>query len=209
MRRDAIQEIVSQLFQQPHAKKQLMLFRVIKRLINSNVVEVRLVCENLLSNLVYHRSGGSTTAANFTQTDLNANPTSGATGTSLTNLITTTTKIENDLNSYTNNSTQMNSKNNQTTSLYMWCKVLECIRMLLPKYDYKSCRDIFKMLLEVVKRVPHSYASLPPQLANEIDDLKVKTNDNQSMKRSNSIITNKYKKEKRNFYFFFSILRLR
>ena len=54
------------------------------------------------------------------------------------------------------------------TPTYIWCKVLEFIRRLIPTLDYKSCRDIFKMLLELAKRIPHSNSSVPPPLENEI-----------------------------------------
>lgn len=54
------------------------------------------------------------------------------------------------------------------TPTYLWCKVLECVRRFIPLHDYKSCRDIFKMLLEVVKRIPHAHSSYPAQLETEV-----------------------------------------
>lgn len=66
-----------------------------------------------------------------------------------------------------NNLNHLKNISNKTTP-YIWCKVLEFIRKLIPGLDYKSCRDIFKMLLEVVKRIPHSNSDLPLPLENEI-----------------------------------------
>lgn len=54
------------------------------------------------------------------------------------------------------------------TNIFVWCKVLEAIRKYIPEHDYKSCRDIFKMLLEVIKRIPHSNSSFPPPLETEL-----------------------------------------
>lgn len=54
------------------------------------------------------------------------------------------------------------------TNTFIWGKILECIRNFIPRHDYKSCRDIFKMLLDVVKRIPHSNSSYPPHLETEL-----------------------------------------
>jgi hypothetical protein len=59
--------------------------------------------------------------------------------------------------------------------------VLKFIQKLIPSLDYKSCRDIFKMLLEAAKKMPHSNSSLPPPLEYEADasgTLKHKLADN-------------------------------
>lgn len=116
--------MVNQVFQQEHTKKQLLILRLINRLVNNRVIEVRFVCEFMLNNLVY--SSGSSQAI-------------------------------------------ANSKSLQNpTNTFIWCKVLESIRKFIPIHDYKSCRDIFKMLLEVIKRIPHSNSSFPPHLETEL-----------------------------------------
>lgn len=56
------------------------------------------------------------------------------------------------------------------TSTFIWCNVLKFIQKLIPSLDYKSCRDIFKMLLEAAKKMPHSNSSLPPPLEYEVGD---------------------------------------
>jgi hypothetical protein len=117
VRKEAIQELVNQVFQQQHPKKQLLLLRVISKLISQRYLDVKLVCEYMLSNLTY-----SGTATAGTQ---------------------------------------------KPTSTYTWCKILEYVRSFVPLNDYKSCRDIFRMLLEVIKRIPHSNSSYPPHLETE------------------------------------------
>ncbi|CAF0729586.1 unnamed protein product [Brachionus calyciflorus] len=117
-RKEAIQELVTQIFQQQHTKKQLLIIRLVTRLVNTKIIEVRFVCEFLLNNLVYSIP-----------------------------------------------STPLNKQ--LPTNPYIWCKVLECIKNFISLHDYKSCRDIFKMLLEVVKKIPHENSSLPPQLETE------------------------------------------
>lgn len=119
-RKEAIQELVNQIFQQLHTKKQLLIIRLITKLVNTKIIEVRFVCEYMLNNLVY--SNSNTTAL----------------------------------------------QKQTATNPYIWCKVLECIRNFIPLHDYKSCRDIFKMLLEVVKRIPHEKTNFPPQLETEL-----------------------------------------
>ena len=59
MRKDAIQELVYQLFQQQHPKKQLVLLRVITKLVNTRVIEVRFVCEFMLNNLFFTSQSGN------------------------------------------------------------------------------------------------------------------------------------------------------
>lgn len=55
-----------------------------------------------------------------------------------------------------------------SSSPYLWCKILECIQNFITQHDYKSCRDILRMLLEVVKKIPHDESSIPPQLESEV-----------------------------------------
>lgn len=54
-----------------------------------------------------------------------------------------------------------------SASPYIWCKILDCIRNFITQHDYKSCRDILRMLLELVKKIPHDESSVPPQLESE------------------------------------------
>lgn len=140
LRKDAILELVNQFFEQKHNKKQLVLLRVISKLAHSRTIEVRYVCEYMLNNLFYNNSI-SNSNVNNTGSGGNMNA----------------------------NSNMINSKYlaNKTTP-YIWRKVLEFIQRLIPSLDYKTCRDIFKMLLEVVKRIPHSNSNLPLPLENEI-----------------------------------------
>lgn len=121
-KKEAIQELANQLFQHEHTKKQLMLLRIINRLVAARLVEVRYVCEAMLNALVY------------------AGPTRPSSS----------------------------SSSSKPTNTFVWCKVLEAVRKFIPQHDYKSCRDIFKMLLEVIKRIPHSVASVPPPLETEL-----------------------------------------
>lgn len=138
MRKDAIQELVSQIFQQQHPKKQLVLLRLLGKLISSRMIEVRFVCEFMLNNL--------------SQFNLQSNN-------QLTNLSNKNHSIKSSQGS--------KLKSNSEASTYIWCKVLEFIRKLIPSLDYKSCRDIFKMHLDVIKKMPHSNSSVPPPLENE------------------------------------------
>ena len=151
MRKDAIQELVVQFFQQQHSKKQLVLLRVITRLVNARVIEVRFVCEFMLNSLYFVSSTQTNTLANSTNSNSVPNMNASTGNLSNTNLV------------------NMRSKTGgKETPTYIWCKVLEFIRRLIPTLDYKSCRDIFKMLLELAKRIPHSNSSVPPPLENEI-----------------------------------------
>jgi hypothetical protein len=106
------------------------------------------------------------------------------------------------------NNTITSSKNisNKTTP-YIWCKVLDFIRRLIPTLDYKSCRDIFKMLLEVVKRIPHSNSNIPLPLENEIvftrsinkhkldNEFETNLRNNKTLLLSNSAVTDDIKLE--------------
>ena len=151
MRKDAIQELVGLFFQQQHSKKQLVLLRVITRLVNARVIEVRFVCEFMLNSLYFVSSPQSNTLANST----NSNPAPSA----------------NASNAHLPNTNLVNMRGKtggKETPTYIWCKILEFIRRLIPTLDYKSCRDIFKMLLELTKRIQHSNSSVPPPLENEI-----------------------------------------
>jgi hypothetical protein len=99
----------------------------------------------------------------------------------LNNLVFISTQARDSLNSQnslsnaqnvsnTNVSTQSacKSRSLKETPTYIWCKILEFIKRVIPNLDYKSCRDIFKMLLEVAKKVPHSSGDVPPSLENEV-----------------------------------------
>lgn len=122
IRNEAIQELVSQLFQQEHTKKLLMILRILNRLVSNRTIEVRYVCEFMLNDLVYSSAS----------------------------------------------STPENGSRQRATNTFLWLKVLEAIRKFIPNHDYKSCRDIFKMLLEVIKRIPHSDSCFPPPLESEL-----------------------------------------
>ena len=156
MKKEAVQELVNQLFSQHHVKKQLILLRLITKLANSKLIDVRYTCEFMLNNLVYynpnndsiHGPNGPASNVNF-QVNHNmqhlhwlqkAGPAAAL---------------------------------HKNTSTYLWYKILECVRKFIPHHDYKTCRDILKILLELVKRMPHSNSSYPSQL--EADTL-VRTN---------------------------------
>lgn len=143
LRKDAILELVLQIFQQQHHKKQLILFRIIHKLINARMIEVRFVCEYMLNSLIFVNSHG-----------MNQNNYTGLVNSSQTPLqnLNINTKLKNSISD---------------TPTHVWCSVLEFIQKLIPGLDYKSCRDIFKMLLEVAKKIPHSNSSIPPPLENE------------------------------------------
>lgn len=144
LRKDAIQELVNQVFQQQHTKKQLLILRLLTKLVNTRVIEVRYVCEYMLNYLVYSSSPSLSNLNNNYLQHSNNNPIISGSISSVSNL-----KLK-------------------PTNTYIWCKILECIRNFIPLHDYKSCRDIFKMLLEVVKRIPHSNSSYPPHLETEL-----------------------------------------
>jgi hypothetical protein len=173
LRKEATQELVAQVFYQKHTKKQLILLRLITRLVNQRIVEVRYVCESMLANLVFSNSS-----------DGNAN---------YLNILNSSTNFINATQTASNNFgtiqklTQTQQHNQQqpqqqrthghdllkmATPTYLWCKILECVRRFIPLHDYKSCRDIFKMLLEVVKRIPHSHGAYPVQLETELSFIK-------------------------------------
>ena len=185
MRKEAIHELINQVFHLKHTKKQLMLLRLITRLVNNRIVEVRYVCEYMLNNLVF--SNNSSSNANYL-TLLN----SSSNFINTSNVNNTNTNSSNNFNSSSTNTnnfslvqklvqsqnpTLIGNTNAQLTEFkatptYLWCKVLECVRRFIPLHDYKSCRDIFKMLLEVVKRIPHSHSSYPVQLETELIHVK-------------------------------------
>ena len=163
MKKEAIQELVNQIFQQQHAKKQLLLLRLITKLVNNRIVEVRYVCEYMLNNLVYFHSISSN--SNYLNFLINTNNASNQNQTNNLSINTSNVALIQKLN-------QQSIPGNKTTSTYLWCKILECIRRFIPLHDYKSCRDIFKMLLEVVKKIPHSDSSYPPTLKTELFSIK-------------------------------------
>lgn len=149
LRRESINELVNQIFQIEHTKKQLLILRLINKLVNNRIIEVRYVCEFMLNNLLY--SGGS----------LNQSTPSLVSQLSSSNL------VGQSMNNIHNQQPKSNA-NIKPTNTFIWCKVLELIRKFIPSHDYKSCRDIFKMLLEVLKRIPHSNSSYPPHLETEL-----------------------------------------
>lgn len=63
------------------------------------------------------------------------------------------------------------------TSIYIWCKSLDYIKRIIPILDYKSCRDVFKVLLECIIRISaYSCENLPNFSSDDAgvfeDDLK-------------------------------------
>lgn len=83
--------------------------------------------------------------------------------------------------------------NNQQIILntYIWCKTLEYIRKFIPIQDYKSCRDIFKILLEIIKKISQtSYSKLPDSNINVNND----TISDQIISENDSLIINDNKK---------------
>ena len=189
LRKVAIHELVNQVFHQKHTKKQLMLLRLLTRLVNNRVVEVRFVCEYMLNNLVF--SNNSNSNANYltilnsstsyiNTTNAAANPPNSTNSANPTNNLSLIQKLVQSHNAPAQNTTTTSASTLATTEFkatptYLWCKVLECVRRFIPLHDYKSCRDIFKMLLEVVKRIPHSHSSYPAQLETELLYIKSQT----------------------------------
>ncbi len=176
-RKDAIQELVFQVFNQKHTKKQLILLRIITKLVNNRIIEVRYVCEYMLNNLIFSNSSNSNTqylsilnsSTNYINSN-NSNFISNNNTISLSNNFGLIQKCTQQSYSISN------SFEFKATPTYLWCKILECIRRFIPLHDYKSCRDIFKMLLEVVKKIPHSHSSYPIQLETELLLIKKESN---------------------------------
>lgn len=135
-RKEAIQELVNQLFHQEHNKKLLMLLRIINRLVSNRIFEARHVSEFMLNNLVY--SSGVVMSGSD----------GGGGG--------------------PEKHQQHRVVVVKATNTFMWLKVLEAVKNFIPQHDYKSCRDILKMLLEVIKRIPHSESSFPDPLETEL-----------------------------------------
>ena len=166
MRKEAIQELVSQIFLQQHGKKQLLLIRIVSKLVMNKIVEVRVVCESLIANLVYASNVSNASSSGSLQTapsvannqtgviSLNPN-TPGNPGSNLPN-----TNVQSSATTNLNGGAK-------ATPPFIWCKVIECIIRFIPTQDYKTCRDIFKMLLEVVKRIPHANSSYPVHYEND------------------------------------------
>jgi hypothetical protein len=171
LRKDAIQELVFQVFYQKHVKKQLILLRLITRLVNNRIIEVRYVCEYMLNNLVFAHNPNSNnqylnilnSSQNYINTNNSNNSNNNISSLSISNNLALIHKC-----TQQSQNTTSNSIDARATPTYLWCKILECIRRFIPLHDYKSCRDIFKMLLEVVKRIPHSHSSYPIQLETEL-----------------------------------------
>ncbi len=171
LRKDAIQELVFQVFFQKHVKKQLIILRLITRLVNNRIIEVRYVCEYMLNNLVFAHNSNSNSqylnilnsSQNYINTNNSNNSNNNINSLSISNNLALIHKCTQQSQNTTSNIIDV-----KTTPTYLWCKILECIRRFIPLHDYKSCRDIFKMLLEVVKRIPHSNSSYPIQLETEL-----------------------------------------
>ena len=117
-------ELMNFLFQQKHLKKQLILFRVLIKLISLKLTEAKFVCDYILKNLT------------------------------------------------------------PETNIYMWCKSLDYIKRIIPTLDYKSCRDVFKVLLECITRISsNSCENLPnfstdggyDEESSKSDDTRIET----------------------------------
>ncbi len=113
LKKEAIYQLLSQLYKQMHIKKQLIIFRILNKLIQSKHVESKFVCDSILLNLM----------------------------------------------------------NNSPIETYVWCKSLEYICKFISTLDYKSCREIFKTLLELIKSLSQqlsNHSSLPDVSANPL-----------------------------------------
>lgn len=144
---------MKQIYAQQHPKKQLVILRLIVKLVSNRVLDVREVVEHMLANLVYADSklhNGNLLYANNQNNLFNSNVTQ------------------------TNLQRAIGDASHQATSSYLWHKVFECIYKCVPLHDYKTCRDIFKTLLELIKRLPHSNTSYPPVLRTELSVSKSK-----------------------------------
>lgn len=148
-------ELVNNFFEQKHPKKQLILLRVISKLAQTRSIEVRYICEYMLNNLLYNNSFNNTSLLTNTQNS---------------SILSASNNFTNS-NLFSNTASPSKNISNKTTP-YIWCKVLEFIRRLIPNLDYKACRDIFKMLLDVIKKIPHSNSNLPLPLENEMSFTK-------------------------------------
>jgi hypothetical protein len=105
-------ELINYLFQQRHLKKQLILFRVLSKLISYKLTEAKFVCDYILKNLT------------------------------------------------------------NETNIYIWCKSLDYIKRLIPILDYKSCRDVFKVLLESITRISTSSCENLPNFTQNDENLE-------------------------------------
>ena len=56
------------------------------------------------------------------------------------------------------------------TDIYIWCKSLEYIKKIIPTLDYKTCRDVFKVLLECITRISSNSCENLPNYSNEYYD---------------------------------------
>ena len=139
LRKEIVQEIAIQFFQQQNTKKQFVLLRVITKLVNAKLIEVRQICEHMINFLVYSQSSPKNSLA---------------------------------LSLINANQARKNEETKETPT-FIWCKILEWLRRLIPRLDYKSCRDIFKIILEAVKRLSNSSSNLPPPLDNEMVHVRV------------------------------------
>jgi hypothetical protein len=173
-----VYELVHQVFTLQHTKKQLLLLRLIVKLVANRVVEIRFAVEFMLNGLVY------------TDEALNHNIVLAAQNqNNVFNSAATQTELQKSLN--------MVSK--PATSPYIWYKVLECIRKCIPMHDYKACRDIFKMLLELVRRIPHPSSSYPPPLVSEqplVEEVSAAFKALHGLNSSSSRITNQQSSNK-------------
>jgi hypothetical protein len=86
-------------------KKQLVLLRILGKLVTSKHIEAKFACDYILHNITR-----ATT-------------------------------------------TQAHSQPHHVNTVYVWCKAIEYVRKFIPINDYKSCRDVFKNLLEIIKHL--------------------------------------------------------
>ncbi len=58
------------------------------------------------------------------------------------------------------------------TNIYIWCKSFDYFKRLIPISDYKSCRDVFKVLLESITRISTSSCENIPNFTQNDENLK-------------------------------------
>ncbi len=58
------------------------------------------------------------------------------------------------------------------TNIYIWCKSIDYFKRLIPILDYKSCRDVFKVLLESITRISTSSCENLPNFTQNVENLK-------------------------------------
>lgn len=105
LKKEAIVYFVNSIFHQQHIKKQLVLFRILSKLVFSKHIEAKFASEYILQILLR-----------------------GITQPQATHL-------------------------HQINTVYTWCKAIEYVKKFIPINDYKSCRDVFKNFLEIIKHL--------------------------------------------------------